>query len=58
MTAARSWWAGLACRWCEKPVKVTSCDASFHYGLSDGGPWAEHHACKSAESDPHHGGER
>ncbi len=40
------WWVGLACRWCDRPVKVTPADATFHFGLREGGPWAEHHACK------------
>jgi hypothetical protein len=43
----RSWYVGLDCRLCGEPVKVTAADATFHRGLRDGGPWAEHHDCRT-----------
>jgi hypothetical protein len=42
----RNWWVRLVCRWWAKRVKVTAGDGTFHYGLSDGGRWAEHYACR------------
>ena len=48
MSAERSWWTGLPCRWCGKPVTVTKSDASFHFNLG-GQPWAEHHVCADRE---------
>ena len=47
-----NWWVGLPCRWCGQPVRPSRQDGSFHYGLKEGRPWAEHHACKDVHS-PH-----
>lgn len=46
MTKPKSWWVGLLCHNCGRPVKVSDPKggASFHMS-ADGIAWAEHHVC-------------